>query len=41
MKHASGPVEPPLPATVRFVTLVGIIILAGWFLMFRLLVSRW
>ena len=41
MKNAPEPVEPPLPATVRFVTLVGLIILAGWLLMFRLLVSRW
>jgi len=33
--------EPVLPATVRFVTALGIIILVGWVLMFRLTAIRW
>lgn len=41
MKRGPEPVKPPLPATVRFVTLVGVIIVVGWFLMFRLLITRW
>jgi hypothetical protein len=35
------PKDSPLPATVAFVTGLGILIVVGWFLMFRLLTSRW
>jgi len=32
--------DVPLPATVAFVTGLGIFIVAGWLLMFRLLIVR-
>jgi len=33
--------DPPLPATVKFVIAVGLILLIGWLLMFRLMLVRW
>jgi hypothetical protein len=33
--------DEPLPATVRFVFTIGILILIGWFAMFWLLRARW
>jgi len=41
MRPDREPVEPALPATVTFVTLVGSLIVIGWVLMFVLLVKRW
>ena len=41
MKSGPEPVEPALPATVKFVTMLGLFIVAGWLLMFWLLVKRW
>lgn len=41
MAKSPEPVHVSLPATVRFVTIVGLIILTGWALMFRLLLERW
>jgi hypothetical protein len=35
------PVEPSLPGTIGFVTILGAIIIVGWALMFWLLVQRW
>ena len=35
------PKDVPLPATVAFVTGLGILIVAGWLLMLRLLMERW
>jgi hypothetical protein len=34
-------VDPPLPATVRFVIGLGIFFVVGWLLMFRLMLVRW
>jgi len=39
MKHKGT--DEPLPATVGFVTFLGILIVVGWLLMFVLLSSRW
>lgn len=36
-KHA----DPPLPATVLFVSMLGIFMLIGWIAMFLLLKGRW
>jgi hypothetical protein len=33
--------DDPLPLTFRFVMVLGVAILVGWFLMFALLASRW
>jgi len=33
--------DEPLPATLRFVFVIGILILIGWFAMFFLLRARW
>jgi hypothetical protein len=33
--------DEPLPATVRFVTFLGGLIIVGWFLMYALMRSRW
>lgn len=41
MKNNPEPVETPLPATIKFVALLGAIIVIGWLLMFRLTVIRW
>lgn len=41
MRRDQDPVEPALPATVTFVSLVGSLIVIGWVLMFVLLVKRW
>lgn len=41
MKSGPEPAEPGLPATVKFVTVIGLFIVTGWLLMFWLLVSRW
>jgi hypothetical protein len=35
------PRDEPLPATVVFVSALGILILVGWFAMFALLRARW
>ena len=35
------PKDGPLPATVAFVIGLGVLIVVGWALMFRLLVERW
>lgn len=34
-------IDEPLPQTLRFVIVLGILILVGWFLMFALLQARW
>jgi hypothetical protein len=41
MRRDKDPVEPALPATVTFVTLVGSLVVIGWVVMFALLVKRW
>ena len=41
MNTPEKPKDVPLPATVAFVVGLGIVIVAGWLLMFRLLVERW
>jgi hypothetical protein len=33
--------DDPLPLTLRFVMVIGVLILVGWFLMFMLLQARW
>jgi len=33
--------DVPLPATVAFVVGLGVVIVVGWLLMFRLLMERW
>ncbi len=33
--------DPPLPVTVGFVIVLGVIFVGGWLLMFRLLAERW
>jgi hypothetical protein len=33
--------EEPLPATLAFVSVLGILILVGWFAMYVLLRARW
>ena len=33
--------DPPLPLTVRFVLILGVLFVAGWLLMFHLLQTRW
>jgi len=40
-KNDRDPIEPALPATVRFVTFLGALIVIVWLLMFWLLVNRW
>lgn len=35
------PKDRPLPATVQFVIGLGLFIVVGWFLMFRLMLARW
>lgn len=35
------PGQEPLPATVRFVTILGVVIVVGWAAMFWLLLRRW
>jgi len=35
------PRDPPLPATVAFVVGLGVFIVVGWLLMFRLMLARW
>jgi hypothetical protein len=41
MKDKQRPVEPSLPATIKFVTAIGLFLTIGWLLMFWLLVNRW
>ena len=33
--------DEPLPATLAFVTVLGVLILVGWFAMYVLLRARW
>lgn len=33
--------DTPLPATVAFVFVLGLLFFGGWFLMYHLLVVRW
>jgi hypothetical protein len=41
MMSGEKPKDLPLPATVAFVSGIGILIVAGWLLMFHLLTERW
>ena len=37
----TDPPDEPLPQTLRFVSILGGLIIVGWFLMFILLQERW
>ncbi len=40
-ESSKEPPDEPLPLTLRFVFVLGALILVGWFLMFFLLQERW
>jgi hypothetical protein len=41
MPKTPPPADEPLPATLAFVSIMGIVFTFGWFAMFELLRARW